>query len=351
MRNRKHRNYSYEYFDQHLSLRPGLCLVVAMLYLSKNFSLPLVAFAFGRGIDGHMSYILEGTKHPFLFLLSSLPALLVILAWSRRLPNAGWSIHFIWEWGRWFLITSVILDTLLILILDRSFSKDLEQIYLFLDSGVLGFLLINQRVRNVFNDFPAPDLPSTNTIPVRRVSKLSGAALHEAFRVAEQMVINDISGEIGHFLREIKTAEKVPAKDWSVLAMRSIEAGQLENAVTFFKAASHLEPNNQIYSRNICEIFRRLGLFDTAVKYGLDAVNIAPDDPISHFNLALAQSQYGQTELSLMSYHKALTIDPSYMEGWSNMGILLKSMGREEEAHQAMQRSISIRTSKTSLTG
>ena len=157
MRNRKHRNYSYEYFDQHLSLRPGLCLVVAMLYLSRNFSLPLVAFAFGRGIDGHMSYILEGTKHPFLFLLSSLPALLVILAWSRRLPNAGWSIHFIWEWGRWFLITSVILDTLLILILDRSFSKDLEQIYLFLDSGVLGFLLINQRVRNVFNDFPAPD--------------------------------------------------------------------------------------------------------------------------------------------------------------------------------------------------
>ena len=157
MQIRKNRNYSYEYFDQYLSLRPGFWLFVTMFYLSRHFSLPLLVFAFGRGIDGHMSYVLEGSKHPFLFLFSCLPTLLVILALTRRLPKAGWFIRSIWEWGRWFLITSLVLDTSLILMLDRSFSKDLEQIYLFLDSSVLCYLLINQRVRNVFNDFPAPD--------------------------------------------------------------------------------------------------------------------------------------------------------------------------------------------------
>jgi hypothetical protein len=35
-----------------------------------------------------------------------------------------------------------------------------------------------------------------------------------------------------------------------------------------------------------------------------------------------------------MSYHKALTIDPSYIEAWSNMSILLKSLDKEKEDHQ-----------------
>ena len=63
-------------------------------------------------------------------------------------------------------------------------------------------------------------------------------------------------------MREIKASEQVPAKDWSVLAIRSIDVGQLENKVIFFKAASHLDPNNHIYSNNICEIFRRLGVYE-----------------------------------------------------------------------------------------
>lgn len=347
MRLRKYRNYSYADFDQYLVLRPNIKLLAVMLYLSKNISLPLIAFAFGRGVDGHMSYILEGNKHLHLFLIASIPALLVIITWSRRMPNAGWLTRFIWNWGRWFLITSAILDGLLILALDRSFNKDLELIYLVSDGSVLAFLLLAKRVRDVFDDFPDPDLPSTKPIPVKRFSTQIGNPIHEASRIAEQMAKNNISREISDFLCEIKTKEQVHAEDWSALAIRSIEDGELEDAVTFFKAASHVEPENHVYPRNLCETFRRLGLYEAAVKSGLNAVNIAPADPISHFNLALAQSQNGQTELALMSYRQALNINPTYMEAWNNMGILLKSINKQEESEQAIQRSISIQSLRT----
>ena len=45
-----------------------------------------------------------------------------------------------------------------------------------------------------------------------------------------------------------------------------------------------------------------------------------------------------------MSYRQALNINPTYMEAWNNMGILLKSINKEEEAQQAIQRSISIQS-------
>jgi len=74
---------------------------------------------------------------------------------------------------------------------------------------------------------------------------------------------------------------------------------------------------------------------------------MAPEDPVSHFNLALVQSGYSQNEFALASYREAVRLDPNYREAWNNMGLLLKSMGREHEAHTVFQQALNIKSAKT----
>jgi len=308
--------------------------------------MPFIAAAFGRGAEGHMSYILEGTRHPLPFLASSLPALLVVLVWSKRLPDAGRLTRFIWGWGRWFLIASAVLDASFILVFDRSFHKDMEMAFLGLDAAVIGFLFLSNRVKDVFDDFPVPEEPSTHKAIVRSGYKPINY-IDEAFGITERMALEDASGEISELLQAVKSAENISAGNWSGLGVRAAEAGKLEDASFLFQAAAQIEPENHIHSRNLCEIFRRLRLHHDAVRYGLTAIRLAPEDPVSHFNLALVQSEYHQNEFALASYRQAVSLAPFYIEAWNNMVLLLKTMGRKEEAQAVFQHALNIQSAQT----
>lgn len=347
MRMLRRRDYRYEHFDQHLALRPGFWLVSAMLYLTRGFVMPFIAAAFGRGADGHMTYILEGTKHPLPFIGSSLPALMIIWIWSKRLPDAGRVTRFIWRWGRWFLIGSAVLDASFIWVLDRSFHQDLESAFMVVDGLVLGFLLLSKRVRDVFDDFPVPETEPYATYRRGLESRDSSNDLTNAFHIAEQMALDDVTGHLAQYMREVKSSEHITAGHWSGLGVRAVEAGQLEDASVLFQAAAQIQPQNHIHYRNLCEIFRRRGLHYAAVQAGLTAIRMAPEDPVSHFNLALVQSGYSQNEFALASYREAVRLDPNYREAWNNMGLLLKSMGREHEAHTVFQQALNIKSAKT----
>ena len=347
MRLMRHRNYRYEHFDHDLALRPDFWLLSVMLYLSRGFVLPFIAAAFGRGADGHMAYILEGTKHPLPFIVSSLPALLIIISWSKRVPDAGRVTRFIWAWGRWFLIGSAVLDASFIMVLDRSFHQDLEIILMILDMVVLSFLFLSKRVKDVFSDFPVPETEPLHTHRRGRDSRENYNYLTEAFKIAERMALDDVSGEIAQCLRAVKSPEHITAGNWSGLGVRAAEAGHLEDASVLFQAAAQIEPQNHIHPRNLCEVFRRLGLHHAAVTSGLTAMRMAPSDPVSHFNLALVQTEYGQYELALLNYREAVNLSPAYSEAWNNMGLLLKSMGREDEAGYALQQSLKVRDTQS----
>ena len=73
------------------------------------------------------------------------------------------------------------------------------------------------------------------------------------------------------------------------------------------------------------------------------AVLAMPDNPRGHNNLALALDSAGRLEEAVLSYRRALELDPSLSEAYSNLGKSLYRMGRLPEAVDALRRALALR--------
>jgi tetratricopeptide (TPR) repeat protein len=62
------------------------------------------------------------------------------------------------------------------------------------------------------------------------------------------------------------------------------------------------------------------------------ALERSPDDPIVHFNLALALEDLGSTAPAVAHYQRALALDPDFADAHFNLGALCEQLGREAEA-------------------
>jgi hypothetical protein len=154
-------NYGPSDFDDHGALKLSVMLWGALLYLNRH---PLLVFIGGmssiqgmrRGID------VSGTAQLYsgpLFMLASLPAIIVLIAALRRSPKAGKLIRKIWGNGRWLLSCSALLDFTLVVYEWQINRIQLDEIHLLgaiLDIYCLWYLSRSKRVRDTFADFPVP---------------------------------------------------------------------------------------------------------------------------------------------------------------------------------------------------
>jgi Protein of unknown function (DUF2919) len=153
--------YSQSSYDEHLCLKPPLLLWVALLYLSRAVSLPVVlGLSSVAGVSSDTKEIFQGLFGAYT-LLPSFFAAVVLFALIRRSPSASRTVRWICTRGRLILVISALLD--LALVVDSAFRHtELDgQAGLGLLTGVfdlyfLVYVLAARRVRDVFSDFPAP---------------------------------------------------------------------------------------------------------------------------------------------------------------------------------------------------
>jgi tetratricopeptide (TPR) repeat protein len=62
------------------------------------------------------------------------------------------------------------------------------------------------------------------------------------------------------------------------------------------------------------------------------ALERSPDDPIVHFNLALALEDLGSHAPAVAHYQRALALDPDFADAHFNLGALCEQLGREADA-------------------
>jgi tetratricopeptide (TPR) repeat protein len=62
------------------------------------------------------------------------------------------------------------------------------------------------------------------------------------------------------------------------------------------------------------------------------ALERSPDDPIVHFNLALALEDLGSHASAVAHYQRALALDADFADAHYNLGALCEQLGREAEA-------------------
>jgi hypothetical protein len=154
--------YSSSNYDDHFCLKPPLLLWVAVLYLSRAITLPVVvgigSFA---GVNKDAISLLRSFWTADA-LLPSLSAAAILYTLCRRVPTASRQVRWIWARGHLFLAASAGMDLIVSLIAPIRLREINDQVLLSLlaaamDLYFLLYILAARRVRDTFAEFPPPD--------------------------------------------------------------------------------------------------------------------------------------------------------------------------------------------------
>jgi Protein of unknown function (DUF2919) len=144
-----------------MCLKPPLLLWVAVLYLSRALTLPVVmAIGHFSGVDSSAITAFRA-YWSFDSLVPSLIAAVILYVLCRRLPSAPEWVRWVWARGQIFLAVAAILDVALLAIGiirqgEINNSSLLSLCAALVDLYFLVYILAARRVRHAFSDFPPP---------------------------------------------------------------------------------------------------------------------------------------------------------------------------------------------------
>jgi hypothetical protein len=153
--------YRPDEYDEHLCLKPSVPMILAMMYAARH--LVLVFLAYFPGMAGTSDAgVIKGLLAPY-FVVADIPALVLLLAWRFRAPEAGPLWRGIWHRGR--IILALTLAVQVILLVEMRWNLMLAEavrgsagmlvvFYAFLSLIVLVYVSTSERVKTVFQDFP-----------------------------------------------------------------------------------------------------------------------------------------------------------------------------------------------------
>lgn len=161
------RVYDYRDYDKHLSLKPDAGMWLVILYLMRPYIVLAASFRRGRG-GGSDASAIRDMIYPDDFvltlgILATIPALLFIVTWAKRVPGAGDRIRWLWSNGGHLLAIAaacnivIVFVPLLTGIISRIHLAGWVQIGLSL--FIIGYLYTSRRVKDTFADFPADEPP------------------------------------------------------------------------------------------------------------------------------------------------------------------------------------------------
>jgi hypothetical protein len=161
--------YAASSYNDDLCLKPPLLLWLAMAYLSRAITLPVVMgiCTFAR-VDSHVLALFRQFWSSET-LIPSLIASIVLFALFRRVPGASQPLRWIWARGRTLLALSAGIDLAMSLVLPIRQREIDQQVLVSLcaagiDAYFLLYILVARRVRDTFADFPPPLNATTSAL-------------------------------------------------------------------------------------------------------------------------------------------------------------------------------------------
>ena len=114
-----------------------------------------------------------------------------------------------------------------------------------------------------------------------------------------------------------------PAANWNESAALTIKR----------EVESQLTPKNHSDALvTLAKVIAWAGKHDEALRISLRAVQLAPDDPLAHFEAGKNASQVGQTQLAQTHLERALELRPGFVEAQALLGSVLAGKGQFEDA-------------------
>jgi Flp pilus assembly protein TadD len=122
------------------------------------------------------------------------------------------------------------------------------------------------------------------------------------------------------------------------LGLTLMALGKLDDAVVSFKRVLAIEPDNADAHNHLGTALMRQGQIEPAVACYLQAVSVKPDFAKAMTNLGTACLIKKDVDQAMTWNKAALAIEPSQLEANQNMALILRGMGRGEEAQRHLDR-------------
>jgi len=138
---------------------------------------------------------------------------------------------------------------------------------------------------------------------------------------------------------------KAPSKEQLNNLFETYQKGQLDDAEKLASLMIREFPEHGYGWKVLGAIFKQTGRLIESLKPFQKSVQMAPQDPEAHINLANALRELGRLEEAEASYRKAIVLRPDFAEAHSNLGVTLQELHRLDEAQTSHNRAITLRPS------
>lgn len=277
------------------------------------------------------------------FLLGDFVAVVLLYTWFNRIPEAGRGFRLIWQLGRKLLVFAYLWSAGCLIWLNKPTLLNTEHrhfaaavLLLALDLVIVAYLFRSYQVKAVFAIFPPPDqneqlkAAATESTNARR-------QLMESAKLAIPIAAEGSPEAVQESqLRAMIAAEPTNAMAWFELGVLAYQHQKADQSLAMMRKAHSFDAQSPVVLRSLCELSRQQGRVADAVRFGKEAVALAPADEIAQLNLALALTDYRDPESALTHYHRVIDVNPHNIQAWLNMGVLLVQQNRQEDAIAAI---------------
>lgn len=277
------------------------------------------------------------------FLPGDFLTIVLFYTWFNRIPEAGLGFRSIWRYGRALLAFAYLWSALILLWLNRAalFNSDHRHFVavvaiLALDLLVIAYLLKSSQVRAVFASFPPPDQAEHLKAAAAQSASTKRQLMESAKLAAPIAADSSQEAEKETQLRAMLVAEPTSAMAWFELGVLAYQCQKADQSLALMRKAHSCDAQNPIILRSLCELSRQQGRVAEALRYGREAVELAPNDEIAHLNLALALTDYKDPDKALTHYHRVIDVNPHNVQAWLNLGVLLAQQNRNQDALAAI---------------
>jgi len=126
------------------------------------------------------------------------------------------------------------------------------------------------------------------------------------------------------------------------LVIQHSQAGRQDKAEDIFEQLLKVLPNNADDLHSLGGVAYQLGKYEIAIDLLNKAIQNDSTRDYLYCNLGSLLKSQGRLDEAVASYRNALAINPDYAEARNNLGIALKAQGKLDEAIASYQRAITI---------
>ena len=109
-------------------------------------------------------------------------------------------------------------------------------------------------------------------------------------------------------------------------------SGRSEEAISWYKKATEINPYYSHAYTNLGEIYKELGNLDQALAYTLKSIDLNPDNPTALTNLGGVYKDLGNLDQALACTLKSIDLNPDNPTALTNLGGVYKDLGNLDQA-------------------